>query len=58
MDKSWNEFKRIKGTQAEKQAEGEEGGGILPLEDEDLLSNITQVRIISALLICVAFRKI
>uniref|UniRef100_A0A914EAX3 Ground-like domain-containing protein n=1 Tax=Acrobeloides nanus TaxID=290746 RepID=A0A914EAX3_9BILA len=42
MDKSWNEFKRIKGTQAEKQSEGEEGGGILPLDDEDLLSNITQ----------------
>ena len=46
MDKSWNEFKRIKGTQAEKQAEGEEGGGILSLDDKDLLSNITQVRII------------
>ena len=46
MDKSWNEFKRIRGTQAERQAEDEEGGGILSLDDENLLANITQVRII------------
>ena len=44
MDKSWDEFKSVR--RARRQAEGEEGGGILPLEDEDLLSNITQVRII------------
>ena len=44
MDKSWKEFKKMRGN--ESQAEGVEDGGILSLDDEDLLSNITQVRII------------